>query len=69
MKQEITNETMKSAPPIAITVASTIGGLSLNEWMAIATITYIALQTGYLIWKWVKEYRIGKARNKRHDDE
>ena len=57
MKQEIVAEATKSTPPVLLSVAATVGGLTLNEWMAIATIFYIALQAGFLIWKWWKEYR------------
>lgn len=68
MKQEIASESMKAAPPIAVTVASTVSGITLNEWVAIATITYIVLQTGYLLWKWVKEFRYGRPKNERKYD-
>jgi hypothetical protein len=57
MKQEIATEGMKSAPPVAVTAASVVQGVTLNEWVAIATIIYIALQAGYLVWKWFKEFR------------
>lgn len=32
-----------------------IWGLTLNEWVAVSTITYFVVQTGYLLWKWRKE--------------
>jgi hypothetical protein len=34
-----------------------IDAITLNEWVAIATLAYIALQVGYLGWKWYREYR------------
>ena len=51
-KSDIASEAIKAAPPVAITTAVTIGGLTLNEWVAIATLLYIVLQSGWLVWKW-----------------
>ncbi|NDD85364.1 hypothetical protein EBZ38_13965 [bacterium] len=51
-KSDVLSEAAKAAPPIAITTAVTIGGLTLNEWVAIATLLYVVLQSGWLIWKW-----------------
>lgn len=52
-KLEVMHEGAKSAPPLAI-VAGTLGGLSLNEWVMIATLIYIGLQAAWLIYKWYK---------------
>lgn len=41
----------KTVPPV------TVWALTLNEWLAVAAIIYTALQAGYLIWKWVREWR------------
>lgn len=60
MKLEFQQESIKAAPAVAGTVYSTV---TLNEWVAIATLIYILLQTGYLLWKWHKEYK-GHAKNK-----
>jgi uncharacterized membrane protein len=51
-KSDIASEAIKAAPPVVITTAVTIGGLTLNEWVAIATLLYIVLQSGWLVWKW-----------------
>lgn len=51
-KSDILAEAAKAAPPIAITTAVTVGGLTLNEWVALATLLYIVLQSGWLVWKW-----------------
>jgi uncharacterized membrane protein len=51
-KSDIVSEAIKAAPPVAITTAVTVGGLTLNEWVAIATLLYIVLQSGWLVWKW-----------------
>lgn len=60
MKQEVAQESLKSAPPLAVTLATTMGGLTINEIVALATLAYIGLQAAYLLWKWWKEYRASK---------
>lgn len=60
MRTAIASEASKSAPPTAVTLATVIAGVSLNEWVAIATLIYVLMQAGYLGWKWYKEYRAGK---------
>ena len=57
MKQAITHESLKSAPPVAITAWAWMNGLTLNEVVALATLGYIALQAGYLLWKWWHEFK------------
>jgi uncharacterized membrane protein YfcA len=47
-------ETAKAAPAVAGAAASS---LTLNEWVAIATGIYIALQALYLLRKWWREER------------
>ncbi|GAO71953.1 hypothetical protein CSE6_019_33900 [Comamonas sp. E6] len=47
-------ETAKAAPAVAGAAAST---LTLNEWVAIATGVYIAIQAAYLLRKWWREER------------
>jgi hypothetical protein len=51
-KSDVITEAAKAAPPIAITTAVTVGGITINEWVAIATLIYIVLQSGWLVWKW-----------------
>ena len=48
---------LKLSPP----AAAMIFGFTLNEWVAIATLIYIALQAFYLAWKWQREWRRGRA--------
>ena len=47
-------ETAKAAPAVAGAAAA---GLTLNEWVAIATGMYIAIQAMYLLRKWWREER------------
>lgn len=60
MRAEIAQESLKASPPVTITAWAWMNGLTLNEVVALATLAYIVLQAGYLIWKWVKEIRRGK---------
>lgn len=53
-KIDVVTEVQKAAPPIVVNIAATVGGLSLNEWVMVATLVYIALQAGWLLWKWWK---------------
>lgn len=55
MKDEITSAVVKATPPAAVTGAHFILGLSLNDWVAVATLIYVVLQVTLLIWNQVKE--------------
>jgi hypothetical protein len=57
MKREIAEEAAKASPPLAVALSGWLGGLTINEAVGLTTIFYILLQAGYLIWKWIKEYR------------
>ena len=57
MKTTVAAEGVRSAPPVALTVMAAIDAITLNEWVAIATLAYIAMQVGYLGWKWYREYK------------
>ena len=57
---EIATEAVKAAPPVAVTTAS-LSGLSLAEWVSIATIVYIGLQVGLLLPRYWREYRAWRA--------
>lgn len=57
MRTEIAQESMKAAPPVAVTTVAFMQGLTLNEVVALATLGYIGLQAGYLLWKWWREWK------------
>jgi hypothetical protein len=61
VRQEIPQEVAKSIPPVAVTAVAVVNNMTLSDWVAVATLGYIALQAGYLLWKWFKEWR-GKRR-------
>lgn len=54
--QTVGNEVAKSAPT-AMAMVLTFMGLGLQDWMYITAITYAVLQSAYLLWKWVREWR------------
>lgn len=51
---------LKSAPPVAVS-ALTLGGVGLQDWVFIVTLAYVVLQGAYLLWKWARDLRRGKA--------
>ena len=44
----------KVAPPV-LYVGVRLAGISLPDWVAIATLVYIVLQTAHLIWRWNRQ--------------
>jgi hypothetical protein len=55
MRQEITQEVIKATPPAVVAGAGHLLGLTLNEWVLVATLVYVGLQTAHLLWKWWRE--------------
>lgn len=60
MRAAIVQEGLKSSPPVAITAVAWMQGLTLTDVVALATLAYIVLQCGYLIWRWWREYKKGR---------
>lgn len=60
MKAAIAGEGLKAAPPVTVTAWAWMSGLDVNDAVADATLIYIGLQVGYLLWKWVREIKKGK---------
>jgi len=59
MKDEIAAAAAKAAPPVAVTGSHVLFNMTLNDWVAIATLAYIVLQAAFLI-----RGEIRKAREK-----
>ena len=59
---DLASEAWKAAPPVAVVGADLIMGHGISFWVGWATIAYIALQAGYLIWKWRRESRPKRGR-------
>jgi hypothetical protein len=49
MKDDVVSAAVKAAPPIAVTGSQVLFDLTLNEWVAVATLLYIALQAAILL--------------------
>ena len=50
---DLAAQAARAAPAAAGAVASAI---TMSEWVAIVTITYVVVQAGYLLWKWRWEH-------------
>ena len=61
--ETIVTEATKSAPPVAISIASFVGGINLNNIIGVATLFYIILQAAHLIWKWRRDIKRERADN------
>lgn len=53
-KSDLASEAAKASFPVGVSLA-TLGGLSLHDLVMLATLGYIALQAGYLVWKWYRQ--------------
>lgn len=61
----------KAMPPTVVSIATTVGGLSLNDWVLVATLIYIVLQAGWLLLKayWALRDRRERREREEHADE
>lgn len=50
-KSDLAAEAVKAAPPITVTGA-TLAGVPVNELVLWATLAYLVLQMGFLVYKW-----------------
>lgn len=57
MKQEIAQEAVKAAPPVAVTGWAWLQGIPIDKLLGWATLVYVVLQTSYLLWKWYREVK------------
>lgn len=63
---DIAMEAAKASPAAAVSLAATVGGLSLNDWVLVSTLVYIFLQMGWLV---LKAYWAMRDRRERRDEE
>ena len=54
IKNEIGEQVAKAAPPVVIAAGSAVPGITLNEWVFIATLIYIVIQAVILIRKEIR---------------
>lgn len=55
-KDELGVEALKAAPPVSIS-GMAVAGVSVADWLLIATLIYTALQIGLVIMKYLKILR------------
>jgi hypothetical protein len=60
VKHEIAQEIAKAAPPVTVTSWAWFHGLTISDLVGWATLAYIALQSAYLLWRWIRQIRRGK---------
>lgn len=44
-----------ASPPVAVAAAHFILGVSLNDWVLVLTLLYLAAQLAYLGWRWWRD--------------
>lgn len=62
MKSDVSAEALKATPPLAVSGA-VLGGVHVHELIAWATLAYIVVQIGFLLFRW---WRLA---NNQKDDE
>lgn len=50
-KSDVVSEAAKAAPPVTV-AGATVAGVQVNEMILWATLTYIVLQIGFLLYRW-----------------
>lgn len=50
-KADIAAETAKAAPPVTV-VGATVFGVTINDLILWATLIYLVLQIGFLLYRW-----------------
>lgn len=48
------SDVVKGAIPSATVNTMTFLGVGLSDWVYIATLIYLGVHVGYIIWKWIK---------------
>ncbi len=52
--KDIAQEGAKASPPVAMVTALHTSGWTMGDTLTAATIVYVVLQIGWLIWRWHK---------------
>ena len=50
-RSELTAEALRAAPPVTV-AGATIAGVPLNDLILWATLMYLVLQIGFLLYRW-----------------
>lgn len=61
-KQDIATAVFHATPGAVTAGGFRLAGLPLSDWLVLASIAFVALQAGYLVWKWRRDYVHEQAR-------
>lgn len=61
-KHDLVNATYQATPGAAAAGGARMMGLPLSDWLVVASIAFVALQAGYLVWKWRRDARRDQER-------
>ena len=61
LSADLAEHAVKASPPLTVTAAA-LSGLSLEQWVMIATLVYTVLMTLHLLYKWMKDIRGCKSK-------
>ena len=56
MKDAVASEVVKIAPPAAVAAWSWLGH-TVNEWVAVGTLIYLAFAIAHIVWQWIKPFK------------
>ena len=59
-KDDIASEAAKASPPVAV-AGATVAGIQVNDLILWATLIYIVLQIGFLLYRWQRLHFARKA--------
>lgn len=61
-RQDLANAVLQAAPGATAAGLTRFAGLPLADWLILLSMSFIALQAGYLIWKWRRDARLDAER-------
>lgn len=61
-KHDLVSAAYQSAPGAAAAGSAGVFGLPLSDMLVLASIAFVALQAGYLVWKWRRDARRDQER-------
>ncbi len=59
MKQQIALEAGKATPPVTVTLLAWFNAIPMDKLVGLATLIYVMLQSGYLVWQWRQKAKSG----------
>lgn len=66
-KQDIASAAYHATPGAVTAGGFRLAGLPLSDWLVLASLSFIALQAAYLVWKWRRDYLRDQARQQLRD--